>query len=145
MLRKIAGVIAGYAFMFAFIVGTFSALYAVLGTERSYQPKSYEVSTLWIVLSTILGLIAAICAGWICRLISRSRGTVKVFAAIVLVLGIITAVYQMMSPRPDIVREGNVSGAEAFSKSVTPTWVAGLNPILGAIGILIGGGLRKED
>jgi len=145
MLRKILGVIGGYVFIVAFIMGTFSALYAVLGTERSYQANSYEVSMTWILSTFVLGFIAAIGAGWLCFLISRSRGAVQVFAGIILAVGLIMAVAGMFVEKPDTKREGPVSNTEAMQKSVTPTWVAMVNPIMGAIGILIGGALKKED
>ena len=145
MLRKIAGVIGGYVFMFAFIIGTFTALYAVLGTERSYQPNSYEVSMLWIVSTFILGLFAAVFAGWMCYLISRSKGAVKVLAGIVLVLGLAMGIFQIVNSKPETLREGEVSREEAMEKSQAPLWVAFLNPMIGVIGILIGGSLKKED
>ena len=145
MLRKIAGVIAGYVFMVAFIIGTFSALYAVLGTEGAYQPETFDVSMTWIVATFVLGFVAAVFAGWLCKLISKSGGTVKVFAGIVLVLGIIMGISVMMAERPNEKRVGDVSNSEAMQKSQQPVWVAFLNPVIGALGIIIGGGLKKED
>lgn len=145
MLRKIGGVIAGYVFMVAFIIGTFSALYAVLGTERSYKPESYEVSMLWIISTFLLGFIAAFFAGWFCKMISKSTGAVQVFAGIVLILGIIMGIGVMMAEKPNEKRVGEVTNAEAMQKSQQPTWVAFLNPVIGAIGIIVGGAFRKED
>ena len=145
MLRKIVGVIAGYIFVIAFIIGAFSLSYAFLGTERSYQPGSFKVSMLWIVLSSIIGFVAALFAGFLCRLISRSSGAVQFLAGLFLVLGIAMAVFQMVNPKPDLPREGEVSGADAMAKSVSPDWVNFLNPFIGAIGVLAGGSLRRDD
>ena len=72
MVRKILGVIAGYLAMAAFVFLTFSILYALLGAENTFEPGSYKVSSTWLVLSIILGLIAAIIGGYICILVSRS-------------------------------------------------------------------------
>ena len=145
MVRKILGVIVGYIVMVIFIMTTFSLAYIAMGTDNAYLPNSYDVSMLWIAVSGVLGLIAAIIGGFICKLISQSGGTVKVFAAIVLVFGFIIAIAQMMSEKPNEVRSGNVSNMEAMQKSQTPLWVALLNPVIGAIGIVIGGGLKKDD
>ncbi|MEZ5344828.1 MAG: hypothetical protein R2681_04640 [Pyrinomonadaceae bacterium] len=144
MLRKIGGVVAGYVAMVAFVIGTFSALYAILGAERSYQPNSYEVSMLWIVLTFVLGLFAAIFGGFLCKMISKSTGTVQVFAGIVLVVGIAMGIAVAMTEKPNEVRTGPVTNAEAMQKSQQPVWVAFLNPVIGAVGILIGGMIRKE-
>lgn len=145
MIRKILGVIVGYIVMVIFIMLTFSLVYILMGADRAYLPGTYDVSMLWIGVSAILGLIAAIIGGFVCKLISKSGMAIKVFAGLVIFFGVIIGVMQMISPKPDVVREGAVSNAEAMQKSRQPTWVAILNPVLGTIGILVGGGLRKSE
>jgi len=144
MSSKILSVIVGYIVMVAFIMGSFWVLYAILGAEQSYLPETYDASKRWIVATFILGLIAAIIAGFVCKLISRSGGTIKVFAGIVLVLGVIFGVMVMMKERHNKVRSADVSFSEAMEVSQAPVWVGFVNPIIGAIGVLIGGSLRKE-
>lgn len=145
MVRKILGVVGGYVFIFAFVVGTFSALYAVLGAEGAHKPGTFEVTMTWIVPTFVLSFIAALGGGFLCYLISRSRGAVTVFAAIVLALGLILAIIQASTDSIIEPREGPVSNAEAMQKSIQPIWVAIVNPVIGAMGILIGGRLKKED
>ncbi len=145
MLRKIGGVVAGYVAMVAFVIGTFSALYVVLGPERSYLPNSYEVSMLWIICTFLLGFFAAIFGGFLCKMISRSTAAVQVFAGIVLILGIVMGVAVAMAEKPNEVRSGPVTNAEAMQKSQQPVWVAFLNPVIGAIGIILGGKIRNKD
>ena len=145
ILRGIAGVIVGYIFIVAFIMGTFSLLYLAMGADNAYKAGTYVVSMTWIIPTFIIGLIAAFIAGWLCFLIARSRVAVIVFAAIVLFLGIGLAVSQALVDLPLEERKGEVSNFEAMQKSVTPTWVAVVNPVLGAMGILIGGHIKKEE
>lgn len=144
----ILGVVVGYVAIVAIIFLSFSALYLVIGAEGAYQPGSYQVSMLWILASAILGLIAAVIGGFLCKKISGSRGAVQVFAGIVLVLGLIMGIVQAVSPAPaEEARPAEVSNMEAMQKSQQPLWVAFMNPFLGAIGIIIGGGLGggKEE
>ncbi|QQS40285.1 MAG: hypothetical protein IPM63_13080 [Acidobacteriota bacterium] len=142
MLWKILGVIIGYVVMVAFIFMTFSAFYLAIGADMAYEPGSYQVSMLWIAVSTVLGFIAALIGGYVCKRLSGSSGTVKVFAGIVLILGIIIGIYQAVSPQPaQEARTAEVSNTEAMQKSQMPLWVAFMNPLIGAVGIVIGGGL----
>ncbi len=148
MIWKILGVLVGYIVIVFFIFTTFSGFYFAIGADMAYQPGSYNVSMLWIVVSTILGLIAAIIGGYVCMRISGSKGAVKIFAGIVLLLGLTIGLFQALAPRPaEEVRTGDVPNAEAMQKSIQPIWVAFLNPLIGALGIIIGGGLvsKKEE
>ncbi|HUF03121.1 MAG TPA: hypothetical protein VMM38_03005 [Aridibacter sp.] len=145
MVWKILGVIAGYAAIVAFIFISFSILYFAIGADLAYEQGTYNVSLLWIVASAVLGLIAAVIGGYICKRISGSAGTVKVFAGLVLLVGLTIGLTQAFSsPASQEPRTSEVSIMEATQKSVQPVWVALLNPFLGAIGILAGGSLGPE-
>lgn len=144
MVRKILGVIFGYFTMVFLIMGLFMIAYAVVGTEMAYRPDSYEVSMLWIVISAILGFIAAIAGGLVCSIVSQDRNTSYVLALLVLVLGLVMAVMVTMGQRPDEVRTGDVTQSEVMQKTQQPVWVAYMNPLIGVLGVYIGGGLRKK-
>ncbi len=144
MLRKILGAVVGYIVMFIIVFATFSGAYLGMGTERTFLPGSYDVTTLWIVVSFVLGLIAAIVGGFVASLIGRG-GAVKILAGIVLVLGLLTVIFVAVSPKPADARTPEVSNMEAMSKAQQPLWVAILNPVIGIIGVMIGGGLKKHD
>ena len=145
MLRIVLGIVAGYVFIFVFIVSAFSALYAVMGAETAYKPGSFEVSMTWIIPAFALGIIASLGAGWICFLVSKSKIAVKILAGIVLVMGMAGAVGQLVSEKPAEARTGEVDGATAMSKSVSPVWVNTANSFFVAFGVLVGGNLKKED
>ncbi len=146
MVRSIVAVVAGYVVLALCIFVSFTALYLILGAEGSFQPNSYNVSMTWIVASFILGLVAAIIAGFACGAIARSSKPPLVLAGIVLILGIIFAIPVLTSSNDPAlaVREGNVGNLEAMQKAKQPGWIALLNPIVGAIGIAIGGKIRTR-
>ena len=86
MLRSIVGVIVGYVVLSVFFFAVFTSAYLLLGVEGIFQPDSYDVSTLWLVLSAVLSLCGSILAGYVCAAISKSKRTCQVFAGIILVV-----------------------------------------------------------
>ena len=73
MLRKIIGVVAGYVIMALLIFILFTLLYLVIGADGAFQPGNYQASGTWLVLSFILGLIAAVVGGFVCVLIAKDK------------------------------------------------------------------------
>jgi amino acid transporter len=146
MGRALASVILGYVVMAAMVVATFSIAYLVLGADRSYQPGTYDVTTLWIVISLVLSIAAAVVGGLTAAAIARSAGPPKVLAAVVLVLGFAMAIYALRAEPPtQNARTTNPSVFEAGTVSRQPTWIALANPILGAVGVLVGAALARKD
>ena len=145
MLRNILGAIAGYVVMFFFIFLTFSAAYLLMGADTAFGPGGYDVTMTWILVSTVLGFIAALVAGYVAAAIGRSGTAVKILAGIVLVLGLLTAVMVAMSPKPADPRTADTPNMEAMTRAQTPLWVAILNPLIGVAGVLVGGGMRKTS
>lgn len=144
MLWKILGVIVGYVVTALLIFVGLTAAYLALGANTTFQPNSYEVTSTWLVAWFVVSLIAAIIGGLVCKLISKSSGTVMAFAGIILVLGIISGIFEMAKPAPTDARTGDVPNIEAMMKAKQPVWVAFLTPIIGAVGIMIGGRLKKD-
>ena len=70
MLRAILSVIAGYFAMFMIVFLSFSAAYLALGVDGTFQPGTYEVRAVWLVISFVLGLLAAMAGGWLCAAIN---------------------------------------------------------------------------
>lgn len=142
MVRKILGVIGGYAAIFFVTFISFSIVYLSISADLAYDPGTYKVSVLWIVVSTVLGFIAAVIGGYVCRIIAKDRSTTVVFAGIVLGIGLAAAIMQAVSaPVPEAARTGEVSILEAMGKSISPLWVLFINPFILAAGIWIGGGI----
>lgn len=147
MVRKIIGVICGYITMASFIFISFTILYLILGAERSFEPGTYQASSVWIILSTVLGLIAAIIGGFVCVLIAKERKAAFWLAGIVLVLGIILAVPQLNPTEEELnkVREGDVDNMEAMENAKQPQISLILNPIIGAVGVIAGSRIKKMN
>jgi hypothetical protein len=144
MGRAIAGVVLGYVAMFVVLFVFFSAAYIGMGQELAFKPGRYEPSGLWVGLSFVLGLLAAIVGGFVCVLISRREKIGRVLAGVVFVLGLLFAVPVVLaSSEPSAERTGEVGNMDAMTKAKQPAFVALLNPFVGAVGVLIGARLRR--
>ena len=145
MLKGVLGVIVGYLAMAIVVFATLSGAYLTLGADRAFAPGTYEVSTLWLATSFTLSLIAAMVGGWVCSRIA-GPGAVKALAGLVLVLGIILVI-PALDPASDTrptVRAADTPNLEAMTNARQPTWVSLTIPVLGAIGVLIGGSRKRS-
>ena len=145
MARSILAVVVGYAALALLIFVTFTALYLVLGADRSFAPGSYDASTLWVAASFPLGVAASVVAGYVCGSIARGGRAPRVLAGVVLVLGLLFAVPVLRAANAPLpARTGDVSNTEAMQWARQPSWVALVNPFIGAVGVLAGAGLRRK-
>jgi hypothetical protein len=144
MLRSILAVIAGYVVFALSIFVTFTALYLLLGADASFEPGSYHPSKLWMALSTLLGIVAAVVGGYVCAALARGGRAPLALAVLVLVVGLFFAFLAPKRSEGDAVRAGNVPNMEAMQKAIQPKWSALLNPFLGVVGVLVGGRLRRK-
>jgi hypothetical protein len=142
MLRSIVGVIVGYFVIFVFFFAIFTGLYLALGVEHIFQPDSYEVSTLWLVLSAAISLCGSILGGYVCAAVSKSKRTCEVFAGIILIILILFCIPKMRDRTPH-VRAGEVSNLDAMRLTQMPIWMHLLNPVLGAVGVLLGARMKR--
>lgn len=142
MIKSILGVIVGYAALSLFFLAVFACVYFALGVERIFQTDSYEVSVLWLALSAGIGLGGGILGGYVCAAISRSKRTCELFAAIVLIILVAFCIPKMRDPNPHW-RAGDVEFGDAMRLTQMPLWMHVLNPVLGAIGVLLGARMKK--
>lgn len=65
-------------------------------------------------------------------------------AGLVIVLGLLTAIPVLMAndPRPN-VRDASVGNMEAMMNARQPAWIALLNPLIGAVGVMLGSRMKK--
>jgi len=147
MLRAILSVIAGYVTLAMVVMATFMVALPALGTERVLAPGAYDPSGLWLMTSFVLGLLAAVIGGWVCAVIARAPKPPLALAVLVVVLGLLSAIFQLMSPDEDrpTVREGEVGIVEAMQNARQPAWVALLNPFVGVAGVLLGARLARRE
>lgn len=146
MFRSIAAVVVGYIVMLVLVFGTFTVAYLLMGTDNAFKPGAYDPSTLWLVVSFPLALIAAVLGGIVCALIARPASRApKALAIVVVILGLLGVVGVLMNTRPDPgPRTGDVPNMEAMMNAKQPVWVAVANPIIGAAGVLLGARLRAS-
>ena len=136
MLRNILAAIVAYIAMAAALFALFSLLWLTLGPSRAFQPGSWEISGGWALGSVVLGLVAAYIGGRVCARVAHDARAATILIAIVLVLGVVTALMPLemaAGPRPD-----DVSMMEATAGARQPAWITWLNPLLGAVGVWFG-------
>ncbi len=143
MLRAIGAVIVGYVAMFVMVFATFSAAYLAMGADRAFRPESYEVSGIWLVLSLVLSFVAAVVGGLICAAMARGSKAPVILAAVVLVVGLLTAIPSFTAPPPSDVRTAEVGNMAAMQKAHQPGWFSILVPVVGVVGVLVGARLVK--
>ena len=140
-LALIISYVVGNVVFFALVTGCFF----LLGVERVFAPDSYEVSTVWVVLTLIISLLGAVVAGYICLSISHSWRTCQVLALLVLMFTSISCIVQLRRINPDApnIRAGEVGYYDAMKLGVPPRWLPFVNPIVGCMGVLIGARLKR--
>jgi hypothetical protein len=143
MARVAGAVVAGYVVMFAVVFAGLSVAYLALGPERAFRPGVFDVSGLWVAVSFAVGFGAALAGGWLARGIGRTPRAPWALAAVVVVLGLALAIPALgagveVAPRPE-----GVGVLEAMQQARTPAWILLANPLLGAIGVLLGGGVLR--
>jgi hypothetical protein len=144
MTRTIAGVVLGYIATALLVFLLFSASYLALGTDKVFLPGSYQVSFLWAALSIVVSFAAALVGGYVAASVSRGTRAPLVLACVVLVLGILFALPALGQPDPG-PRAGDVGNFAAMTNARPPSWTLLLNPIIGALGVLVGSRLRRTE
>lgn len=143
MLRAFGGVVVGYIAMAIFVTVVFIGLFLALGVERAFQPDSYEVSTLWLAISTLISVGGAILGGYVCAAVGRNMRACKALAAIVVILGLLLCLPAMKRGNGPNVRAGGIPDLETMHLGVMPLWAHLLTPVLGAFGVLLGARMKK--
>lgn len=142
MLRNFGAIVLGYVVMFVVIFATFSIAYLILGPDRAFAPGSYEISASWLVLSIVLSFLAAVAGGYVCTVIGRGSWAPYGLAVIVGVLGLLSAVPAFTAEPPPASRSAAVSTVDAMQNAREPRWLAIGYPVIGVIGVLVGGSGR---
>src|SRR5712691_6946400 len=146
MLRKVLGVIVAFILLAILQVASFMTMYGLMGTDWSFKPGSYQASTRWTAMQFAIILVASIIAGLICAAIAKGGKAPLALAAVVLVLGLgATLLRTSLHPDTREVRIRNVSQKDARDKARHPMWVVFLGPVIGAVGVVIGGKLKRQS
>ena len=147
MARSIIAVIASYIAMFVLAFIGFTCAYLIVGSDVAFKPGIYEASTSWIGIAFVINIVVAIIGGFICALIAKGGRAPLVLATVAVALGLAVAIADMNKGKKNagMVRTASTPGMEAVQKAYWPVWVPFTFPLTSAIGILIGGKLKRRD
>ena len=140
-MRVVLAVIAGYAALFIGVFSMLNLAYRLLQAEGAFKADRYEVSTVWLIISFVVGFIAATVGGLVAARIGSGPKAAKILAGIVLTLGLVMGVMTINSEEwkaPPVPRIGEVSVADAMSNARQPALTLFLNPVLGAFAVMVG-------
>lgn len=143
VLRSILAVVVGYIVMAVIGMALFFGLAMALGVDGAYQPGTYKASMTVNVSAIAISIVIALAGGLVCGKIARTRTPVLVFAAIVVVFGLILAILGLNKEAPG-PRPPNATLMEVMQNAREPNWFAFINPFLGAGGVLVGGRLAQR-
>jgi hypothetical protein len=146
MARSIIAVIVSYIIMFVLNIIGFVTLYAVVGETQAFKPRVYLASNRWIAMSFAFLFVTAIIAGLICAVIAKGGKANLALAVVIIVLGFLLAIPAVMKAKANagMVRTGPTPQMEAVQKAYWPIWTPFTFPIISALGVLIGGRLKKR-
>ena len=136
MLRNILAAIVGYIAIVAVLFALSSLLWQVLGPSRAFQPGTWEVSGGWVLVTIVIGFVAAYIGGRVCARVAHDAKGAMILIGILVVLGVVSALIPVeaaVGPRPD-----DVSMMEATIGAVQSAWLNWLNPLIGVVGIWLG-------
>lgn len=146
MARSIIAVIVSYVLMFVLVSLAFFAMYSVLGAEQAFNPRSWDASNRWVSIALVVSFVIAVIAGFVCALIAKGGKAPLALAIVVLALGLLLAIPSFVANQTDQgVRAYAPPLFEAMQKAKQPNWVPLVLPVIGAIGVLIGGKLKKRN
>jgi hypothetical protein len=132
--------------MFILQIIAFMSIYTIMGADWSFKPGSYQASTAWTAMQFTVILVTTIIAGLICAVIAKSSKGPLFLAGMVLVFGLALG-FASMTMRPadtHEVRTASVPNMEAMQKARHPAWVIFMGPIIGAVGVMIGGKIKRQ-
>ncbi len=144
MVRNILAVIIGYVGYFILVFVTFSALYLVLGPEQTFVPGKFDVTMTWVVPSVALMIVCGIAGGFVAAMVGTDSRVGMGLAITILVLGIAMTLPDMLAAPPTGARDPNLGNWDAMLQARTPLWVLIANPVVAALGALIGSSLRRK-
>lgn len=144
MVRSILSVIAGYVVMAILVALTFAPV--LLAPGLVFENGSASASLAFSIYNLVASAVAAMAGGFVAALVAgQGSRALQVFAGIVLVFGLASAVAGLRAERPIVTAEeiSNMTTMERASKGKEPTWYAFLLPFVGAGGVLAGGALHN--
>ena len=77
MLRTVGLVVLGYIVIAALVFFSFTVAYLLIGADGAFQQNSYRLSLGWIVVTIVLGFVAAVVGGYMIAAMARTGNEPK--------------------------------------------------------------------
>ena len=147
MGRSIAAVIVSYIVMFVLQFAVFMTVYTVMGPNWSFKPVSYQASTRWTVMQFAVVFVTALIAGLVCALIAKGGKAPLALAVVALAIGFTLGAIHIATQPADTheLRTADVPNMVAMTKARHPMWVIFAGPVIAALGIVVGGKLKRRS
>ena len=142
-VRNVGGAVLGWVVMAGAVFLLFAGLWMVLGPDGAFEPRSWEVSGMWLVGSIVVSLLAAVLGGLVCTWVAADDRGLLMLMVLVVVLGVALALGDV-APAADGMRPPEVGMTEAMNSAQQPRWLAWLNPVLGVVGAFAGSRLVRN-
>ncbi|MGQ0628297.1 MAG: hypothetical protein ACT4PL_09400 [Phycisphaerales bacterium] len=139
MLRAILAVVATYIAMSILIIGTFMGLWMGVGINGLLEPGTFKGNWFLCIAAPSITVVAGLLGGVMCAKIARTRGPVIALAAVVFLLGGLSAFFTLQKPEPTGPRDPAMTMQQFMEVGREPTWLAVFNPLGGAAAVLLGG------
>jgi len=146
MARSILAVVVAYVVMFILAFIAFATAFLALDPGIIFKPGIYEASITWIGIAFVIQFVIAIIGGFVCAAIANGGRTPFALAILAIVLGIGVALADMnkAKAKAGLVRNSDTPRLEAVQKAYWPVAVPFAFPFASAVGIVIGGKLRRR-
>jgi hypothetical protein len=139
MGRAIGGALVGYIVMACVTFAALTLAWVLLGADRAFMPGVFDVSLTWIMVTIIVGIVAALAGGRVARMIAKDTAGPRLLAALILIIGVASALHIINADPVSPAREGALPMFEAISQTRMRLWAMLLNTIVGAASALVGG------
>ncbi len=145
MLRAILAVLASCVIMLVLAFIGFACAYLILGPEVVFKPGIFEASTTWIGIAFVINIVDALIGGFVCARIAKAGRAPLALALVVIALGLVLAFADMNKGKMNagLPRAADAPQLETIQKAYWPVWAPFAFPFTGAIGVLIGGRLKR--
>lgn len=147
LFRSFCGLLLGFVIFASLGIWGSVLIPSAFKPDQLFEPGRFTPTPLFLGLQIGLGFFAALLAGWLIRRVALSRMPALLFAAIVLVLSGVHALFALTAgtaqPRPRVGDEPpEVVQTEMIAQQ--PAWFTVTQPILLAGGILLGSGRKAR-
>ena len=144
MGRAIGATVVGYIVIACVTFAALTLAWVLLGADGAFRPGVFDVSMTWILITIIVGVVAALAGGRVARMISKDATGPRLLAALLVIMGVAAAVHAFGADPVSPARTGAMPMFEAISQTRMPLWSHLVNAVIGAASALIGGSAMKS-